>query len=94
MNWRESLDWADTNREYITQSAYNSFLATKVALKAKRQGDWNGLAFVARRVLFNSPSVLDVLFVTGMFLLPSRLLNRAWQRSLKSKESKPPEVAV
>jgi glycosyltransferase involved in cell wall biosynthesis len=93
MNWEDSLAFADDNRQWIGPSAYNSFLVTKVALKAKRRGDWHGLGVVARKVLANRPSLLDLTFLAGMALLPSSLLNMAWKRSLRSSETATPSAA-
>jgi glycosyltransferase involved in cell wall biosynthesis len=87
MNWRDSMEFADDNRRWIGRAAYNSFLATKVALKAKRGGDWEGLKTVAKKVFSNKPSLLDIAFIAGMVLLPPSLLNAAWKRSLRSKEN-------
>jgi glycosyltransferase involved in cell wall biosynthesis len=89
MNWRDSLQWADRYREWISDRAYNSFLTTKVALKAKRARDWRGLAQTARRVLRNRPSFLDLMFLGGVALLPARVLQAAWKRSLASGERAP-----
>jgi glycosyltransferase involved in cell wall biosynthesis len=87
LNWLESLTWIDQHRPWLSQRAYNSFLSTKIALKVRRQGDWRGFFSLAARVLRNSPSLLDLAFLTGMTLLPIPLLNLAWRRSLKSTES-------
>jgi len=87
MNWEDSLAFADDNRRWIGDSAYNSFLVTKVALKAKRRGDWHGLRIIAGKVLANKPSLLDLTFLAGMAVLPSALLNMAWKRSLRSKDT-------
>ena len=84
MNWRDSQLWADTYRQWIGRRAYNSFLVTKVALKAKRANDWRGLREIAGKVLKNEPGLLDVAFLAGMALLPSGLLHAAWRRSLQN----------
>jgi glycosyltransferase involved in cell wall biosynthesis len=86
MNWRDSLAWAETYRTWIGRRAYNSFLTTKVALKAKRAGDWGGLRMIAGKVLGNRPGVLDLAFLAGVSLLPRTVLQTAWKRSLKSGE--------
>jgi glycosyltransferase involved in cell wall biosynthesis len=86
MNWRDSLQWADRYRNWLSPRAYNSFLATKVALKAKRAGDMKGLAQILMTVGNNHPRVLDMLFLVGVFLLPNALLQAAWRRSLSSGE--------
>ncbi len=86
MNWQDSLAWAETYRRWIGGRAYNSFLTTKVALKAKRAGDWGGLRMIAGRVLGNRPGLLDVAFLLGVSLLPRAVLQAAWKRSLASGE--------
>jgi len=86
MNWLDSIAWANLNRAWIGNAAYASFLATKVALKAKRKRDWRGLLHITRLVWATDPSLLNLTFLAGMFLLPSSLLNAAWRKSLKSKD--------
>lgn len=83
-NWLDSLLWAEANRAWISDRALCSFLATKVALKAKRAGAWRGLSKVSALTLRNHPSLLDLAFLAGIALLPSALLNAAWKRSLKA----------
>lgn len=92
MNWKDSFAWADRYRTWLSKDAYNSFLSTKVALKAKRAGDWAGVRQVARTVLANHPRLLDALFVTGITLFPGFILHAAWKRSLSSS-AKPANVA-
>jgi glycosyltransferase involved in cell wall biosynthesis len=84
MNWRDSLDWANHYRKWMSCRAYTSFLATKVSLKAKRDEDWRGLREIAGLVVKNNPSVLDLVFLTGIGLLPGFVLHAAWKRSLKA----------
>jgi glycosyltransferase involved in cell wall biosynthesis len=92
MNWEDSMAFADDYRRWIGDRAYNSFLVTKVALKAKRRGDWHGLRVIASKVLANKPSLLDLTFLAGMAVLPSNLLNLAWKKSLRSNEVVEPEA--
>ncbi|SEF98303.1 Glycosyltransferase involved in cell wall bisynthesis [Bryocella elongata] len=87
MNWRDSLHWANRYRKWLTPRAYNSFLATKVALKAKRAGELKGVAEIFMTIANNRPRPLDILFVAGVALLPNVLLQAAWKRSLSSGES-------
>ena len=93
MNWRDSMDWADEYRKWISRRAYNSFLATKVSLKAKRARDWKGLRFITRRVLANRPSALDLLFLAGVVSMPGSLLQAAWRRSLANRNAVKDEPA-
>jgi glycosyltransferase involved in cell wall biosynthesis len=89
MNWQDSMEWAERYRLWLSPRAYNSFLTTKVALKAKRAHDWRGLRQIISKVLHNQPSFLDVIFLIGMVLLPGFILHIAWKRSLASGESRP-----
>ena len=93
MNWRDSMEWAGEYRRWIGDAAYNSFLTTKVALKAKRAGDWKGLWSVAAHVLRNRPSLLDLVFLSGISLLPSSALHAAWKKSLQNDEGRPADQA-
>ena len=99
VNWRDSLQWAKQYRHWIGDRAFCSFLCTKAALKAKRAGNWRGLAHIAREIFRSRPSVLDLLFLVGTAVLPTGFLQAAWKRSLhrgKAKEesrSSPPEVS-
>jgi glycosyltransferase involved in cell wall biosynthesis len=87
-NWRDSLAWAQRYRHWIPNRAYTSFLATKVALKARRAADWPGLRSIISEVLHNRPSLLDLAFLLGITLLPTPLLHRAWKRSLTNISAK------
>jgi glycosyltransferase involved in cell wall biosynthesis len=93
MNWQDSLEWADTYRHWMSRRAYNSFLCTKVALKAKRAGDWRGLRLIAGKVLRNHPRPLDLMFLWGMVLLPGMVVHAAWRRSLGSGEAAAEQAA-
>lgn len=91
-NWQDSLDWAETHRHWISDRAYRSFLTTKVALKARRAGDFKALASISRAVLRAHPTLLDLCFLVGIFLLPNALLNAAWKRSLRHSKSSTPHA--
>jgi len=82
MNWRDSMAWAETYKKWMSRGAYNSFMSTKVALKARRAGDWAGMRTIAAAVLGNKPGVLDLMFLGGIALLPGPVLHSAWKRSL------------
>lgn len=94
MNWADSLEWVERYRRWIGDGAYNSFLATKVALKAKRAGDWRAFLLIAGKVLRNRPGMLEAAFLLGVGLLPSVALQKLWKRSLASGEAvaAPPEI--
>lgn len=86
-NWSESLQWAEQYRHWISDPAFCSFLATKVALKAKRAQDWSGLCSIARKVVANKPGLLELAFLAGVMMLPGRLLQTAWKQSLYARRS-------
>lgn len=92
MNWRDSMTWAEQYRKWMSAKAFNSFLVTKVALKAKRAGDWKGLGEITMTVFENRPRLLEVMFLAGVAMLPNFLLHAAWKRSLASGESQKNEV--
>jgi len=81
-NWKDSLAWAEAYRAWIGDAAFCSFLSTKVALKAKRAGDWPGLRLVASLLRSNRPRLLDRMFLLGVQVLPRSVLQAAWKRSL------------
>jgi len=87
MNWQDSMAWAESYHLWLSRRAYNSFLTTKVALKAKRSHDWRGLREIISKVVNNQPGFLDLLFLSGMVILPSFVLHLAWKRSLASGET-------
>ncbi len=84
-NWHDSLAWALTYRKWLTPRAFNSFLSSKVALKAKRAGSWQGLRKVFRLLRGNGATLLEWAFFSGICLLPGAVLHRAWKRSLGRK---------
>ena len=86
MNWQDSLAWAQQYKPWLGPKAFCSFVCTKVALKAKRAGDWPGLRTIVAEVMRSRPGALDVVFLAGIVLLPGGLLQAAWRRSLHSGE--------
>ena len=87
MNWCDSVAWANQYRAWLSKDAYNSFLSTKVALKAKRAGDWAGVREIVRSVMGNRPRFLDAMFALGIAALPGFVLHAVWKRSLSSSAS-------
>lgn len=83
-NWKDSMAWAQEYRRWIGDRALASFLSTKVALKAKRNGDWRGLAQIGRMILACHPTWLELAFFTGISLLPASVLQQAWKKSLEN----------
>ena len=94
MNWQDSLEWARQYRPWLGSKAFCSFVCTKVALKAKRAGDWRGLRIIAGEVMRSRPGALDVLFLAGIVLLPGGVLQAAWRRSLHSGKGSVNEPTV
>ena len=86
-NWADSLEWARAHRRLISRAAFNSFVATKVALKAKRSGSGEGLKAVAKELLGNRPSLLDLAFFFVVLVTPNAVANRAWRASLENTET-------
>ena len=82
-NWEQSMEWAMEYRKWMSDAAFTSFLATKVAIKAKRAGDWGGLWKISKAVMRSRPRLLDVAFLCGVVLLPGFVLQGAWRRSLR-----------
>ena len=82
MNWQDSAEWARQYRAWLPDRAYTSFLATKVALKARRARDWSAVRTIAREILQNHPGPLELLFLLGALVVPGSVLHAAWRRSL------------
>ncbi|MDE1162924.1 MAG: glycosyltransferase family 2 protein [Acidobacteriaceae bacterium] len=83
-NWQDSLRWVERYREWIDGRTAASFLATKVALKAKRAGDWQGIRTVYAAMRRSKPGLLEWAFFLGIAMLPNALLQAAWKRSLRA----------
>ncbi len=86
LNWSDSLEWAQAHRRWIPDRAFCCFLATKVALKAKRAGDLRALAVITSHVLRNGCGLLDLMFLAGIYMLPRTALHSAWRHSLHSRK--------
>ena len=91
-NWRDSLEWAQSYRPWLSRAAFNSLLATKVALKAKRAGSGQGLREIFGILRRNRPSLLDLAFFGGIWLLPGALSHRAWKQSLSAPDLAKQEI--
>jgi glycosyltransferase involved in cell wall biosynthesis len=50
-NWKVTFDWAVTYRRLLSPRAFTAILATKAAVKAKRQGEPRALAKIALALL-------------------------------------------
>ncbi len=82
VNWKDSLDFILDYRQWVSRSAFTSFLSSKVALKARRAGHWTAVFIVFRLLLSNRAIVRDYLYFFGICLLPLDLVQRVWKRSL------------
>ena len=88
VNWADSLAWARRHRRWIGDRAFCSFLATKVALKAKRAADWQGLREIAGELIRSNPGLLELIFLLGTTLMPQTVLQHAWRRSLRAPKDR------
>jgi glycosyltransferase involved in cell wall biosynthesis len=72
--WRISFDWAEENRNLMTDRAYAGFLATQVAPQAAREGDWKALPFLLRKMISRgAPKTIDLALFLSMWFTPSNL---------------------
>lgn len=70
-DWRASAEWAERYRHRMTARAYAAFLATKVAGKARRQGDWAALPHLLKTAFRQGePTPMHLLLFAGTWLLP------------------------
>lgn len=83
-NWQDSLTWALQYRGWLTKRAFNSFVSSKVALKARRAGSWTGLRQLFQILRANRANALDWMFFLGICLLPNSVSHRAWKQSLQA----------
>lgn len=69
--WRSSMAWAERYRDLLGPRAYAGFIATKVAGKARRQGDWSALPKLAAAACRDGhPTVMHLVLFAGTWLLP------------------------
>ena len=74
INWNDSLSWIKASRHMVTPRAYASFLLTRPALIASRQGDWKAfLPLFIEAYRYYKPGVFDVLSYLGTWLIPQKV---------------------
>jgi glycosyltransferase involved in cell wall biosynthesis len=76
-NWKATFDWAMTYRRLLSPRAFAAILATKAAVKAKRQGQLRALARIAVTLLRQKQTRLVhwIQFI-GIVFLPVSLTSR------------------
>lgn len=73
INWNHSLSWIQASRHLVTPRAYASFIMTRPALFASRQGDWKAfLPLLHEAYRHYRPGILDVLSYLGIWLIPKK----------------------
>ena len=73
IDWNDSLSWIQASRHLVTHRAYASFLMTRPALFASRQGDWKAfLPLLNEAYRYYRPGILDVLSYLGIWLIPQK----------------------
>ena len=73
INWNDSLSWIQASRHLVTPRAYASFIMTRPALFASRQGDWKAfLPLLHEAYRYYRPGILDVLSYLGIWLIPQK----------------------
>ena len=73
IDWNDSLSWIKASRHLVTPRAYASFLMTRPALFASRQGDWKAfLPLLYEAYRYYRPGILDVLPFLGIWLIPQK----------------------
>jgi glycosyltransferase involved in cell wall biosynthesis len=77
IDWRYSLSWIQASRHLVTSHAYASFIMTRPALFASRQGDWKAfLPLLHEAYRHYKPGIFDVLSYFGIWLIPQRVKRR------------------
>ncbi len=82
-NWGDSLRFATRYRRWLSRRAFCSFIASKVAVKARRAGDWSALRHVLRLLWRNGARPLDYIFFVAVCGSPLSVVQAVWRRSLK-----------
>ncbi len=88
-NWQDSLAFAMNYRHHLSSRAFCSFTATKVAIKARRAGNWPALHQLFNLLRQNSASLLDYLFFFAICAAPLNLTQTLWKRSLRRTGTHP-----
>jgi glycosyltransferase involved in cell wall biosynthesis len=73
-NWRNSLAWIQSIRNWVTPRAYASFVMTWISTFAAQKKVWRAVLPLLREAFRHGhPSVIDVLVFWGNWLLPQKL---------------------
>jgi len=73
LDWNQSLFWIQAIRHLVTPHAYASFIMTRPALFASRQGDWKAfLPLLHEAYRYYRPGILDILSYLGIWLIPQK----------------------
>jgi hypothetical protein len=73
LDWNQSLFWVQAIRQLVTSQAYTSFIMTRPALFASRQGDWRAfLPLLHEAYRYYRPGILDILSYLGIWLIPQK----------------------
>jgi len=77
LDWNHYLSWIQASRHLVTPCAYASFIMTRPALIASRQGDWKAfLPLLHEAYRYYKPGILDVLSYFGIWLAPQEVKRR------------------
>lgn len=73
LDWNHYLSWIQASRHLVTPRAYASFIMTRPALFASRQGDWKAfLPLLHEAYRHYRPGILDILYYLGIWLIPQK----------------------
>jgi glycosyltransferase involved in cell wall biosynthesis len=74
LDWNHYLSWIQASRHLVIPRAYASFIMTRPALFASRQGDWKAfLPLLHEAYRYYRPGILDVLYYLGIWLIPQKV---------------------
>src|SRR4051812_12499076 len=80
--WWTTLAWARKYRALLTPRSFAALLATKAAMKARRQRDWAGFLQLGWIIVREGrPSLTDAVTLFGAALMPLRLSDRVRSHS-------------
>jgi glycosyltransferase involved in cell wall biosynthesis len=73
LDWNHYLSWIQARRHLVTPRSYASFIMTRPALFASRQGDWKAFFPLLREAYrYYMPGILDILYYLGIWLIPQK----------------------
>ncbi len=80
-DWKYSLNWIQSVREFITPRAYSSFILSVVSGRAKAARDWKACWLLLwEAIRHGKPQLTDLGMCLGMWLIPPD--TRRWLRRL------------